>query len=140
MTDTAPTVEHRGRRAPASDLMDEPAFADATEHQVKTPEPEAAAPKAPDPKAKFKIPDGWDQDMDGAPADGKPIWTLGFSEDTTLVIPDSGLPAGVVAMETVWRSTRFMLCGQWQLGGFWAVRNQGGRKLPYEAVAWRPAQ
>jgi hypothetical protein len=136
MTDIAPEVaepKHRGGHE--VDLLDGE-FADATEHRVKAPEdakPAKVAAKANGNLVLIKLPprlpEGWDLDMGGAPDDGKALWTLGLDPHG----------AGWVAVEAVWRHTRFMNCGVWQTRGFWAIRNAGGTALPFTPVAWRVA-
>ena len=132
MSDVAPDLEPKHRGRADVDLLDGE-FADATEHQVKAPEdakPVKVAAKTSGNLVLIKfpprVPDGWDLNMDAAPDDGKPIWTLHLDRN------------GWLPIETVWRHTRFMVCGQWRTGGFWAVRNAGGTKLPSPPIAWRP--
>jgi hypothetical protein len=139
MTDIAPAAAeptHRGGHG--VDLLDGE-FTDATEHRVRVPEEHHEPPKTTRPeRAKAnghlvlirlppRLPEGWDLDMSEAPDDGKPIWTLHVDRN------------GWLPIETVWRHTRYLFCGQWQQGGFWAVRNAGGTRLPSEPIAWRPA-
>lgn len=135
MTDVAPAVEPKHRGGLEVDLLDGE-FTDATEHRVKEPEdakpePRRAAAKANGNLALIKfpprLPEGWDLNMEAAPDDGKPLWTLHLDQN------------GWLPIETVWRHTRFMNCGVWQTRGFWAIRNAGGTPLPSSPVAWRAA-
>jgi hypothetical protein len=128
MTDVAHETAPSARARRDVDLL-EGGFADAADLRVKAdPEPRAKL-RAGAPlliKLPPRLPDGFDRDMDSAPDDGKPIWTIGLDPQGR----------GWTAIETVWRHTRYMRCGQWQQGGFWAVRNAGGTRLPYTPVAW----
>jgi hypothetical protein len=123
MTEIAP--ENTRRRRHIDELLDAPPpqpspgppIADE-ERVLRAPVPESANGHA--------VPDGW-LDLEAAPDTGRPVWLIGLEGQM---------------VEAFWRHTRRFDAqggGIWREYGFWAIRNGGGQKVPWDAIGWKPA-
>ena len=57
----------------------------------------------------------------GEPYDGVPVWLT---------------PDGEQKFVAIWRHTREFRDGRFQPTAFWAVRNAGGQRIPFEPIGW----
>ena len=78
-----------------------------------------------------KAPAGWDDDLEGAPQDGKPVFLIG---------PPTAAGEPQIC-EAIWRHSREFdkRQGRWVGVAFWAVRNCAGIRVAFEPIGWKPA-
>jgi hypothetical protein len=87
----------------------------------------------------------FDDVMDDAPDMQRAPSILPIPEPATSGYPFDGRPVLVAAdmssqfVESVWRTSRSfdMKTGSWKHTGFWALRNGGGAKVPFEPTLYR---
>jgi hypothetical protein len=97
--------------------------------RVRMPEDAPAGPQPASERLKRKTVELEWYPMDAAPQDGKPVWLK--SGDSTPIF-----------QEALWRHTRAInrQTGRWEPTGFWAIRNGGGARVPFDPIGWRQIQ